>query len=221
MMDAAALSAWASEALGIPIAFALERRPLPEEGLSEGERARYAGFSLPRRREDWLRGRAALKTLLRSLGEPEDTAGLAFPNARLSLSHSAGIAVAAGFRASPEGALGLGVDFEGRRPVKAATVRFYLSEAERSRPEAAALAESDLLRLWTVKEALYKADPGNRSRGWNLGAYEVAGSLADFAGSARVSGLLSFRYLSREVEEGFLSLAVSRGPAGGPVQNLF
>jgi hypothetical protein len=209
MMDAAALSAWASQALGTPIAFAVERDPVPEGGLSEGEQARYAGFSLPRRREDWLRGRAALKSLLRSLGEPEDTSGLAFPNARITLSHSAGIAVAAAFRSAPEGALGIGIDFEGHRPVKADTVRFYLSAAERARPEAAALAARDLLRLWTVKEALFKADPGNRSRGWSLGVYEVEGSLADFAGSARVSGLLSFRYLSLALDEGFLSLAVS------------
>lgn len=214
MMDAAGLSAWATGALGTPIAFAVAGDPVPEAALSAGEQARYAAFSLPRRRGEWLRGRAALKALLRSLGQPEDTSLLAFPNPRFTLSHSAGFAVAAAFPGAADGATGIGVDFEGHRPVKAGTVRFYLSESERSRPEAAALTERDLLRLWTVKEALFKADPGNRSAGWSLGAYQVDGSLEDMAGTAR-SGPRAYRFASLALEEGFLSLAITL-PQGSP-----
>lgn len=219
MMEAGELSARASEALGTPIAFAVARDPLPEAALSAGEQARYAAFSLPRRREEWLRGRSALKVLLGTLGLPEDTSLLTFPNSRISLSHSAGFAVAAAFLSEApapasdpfSGTRGIGVDFEGHRPVKADTVRFFLSDAERSRPEAASLAERDLLRLWTVKEALFKADPGNRSEGWHLGSNQVEGSLTAFSGIARSAGGRLFRYLSLAPDEGFLTIAVSQG----------
>lgn len=210
-MDAGELSARASEALGASIVFAVSRNPAPEDTLAEGERARYATFSLPRRREEWLRGRSALKYLLRGLGEPVDTSLLAFPHPRFTLTHSAGIAVAAAFQSVPGNDMGIGVDFEGHRPVKAGTVRFFLSESERSRPEAATLTETDLLRLWTVKEALFKADPGNRFEGRYLGSNQVDGPLSASSGSARAAGGRAFRYLSFALDEGYLTIAVSQG----------
>ena len=118
--------------------------------------------------------------------------------------------MAAAFPGAADGATGIGVDFEGHRPVKAGTVRFYLSESERSRPEAAALTERDLLRLWTVKEALLKADPLNRA-GSRLWSYSLSGSLQSRRGNAAgPAGCgFAFRYLTLEVPRGFLSIALS------------
>ncbi|MFC5724228.1 4'-phosphopantetheinyl transferase superfamily protein [Streptomyces gamaensis] len=145
----------------------LTRQPLAEASLTARERERLA--ALPARaRGQWLVSRRALRLLLGLLGLPPDTGAYAFPHRRLSLSHGEGTAVAAG--AVPRSAAtahrlrGLGVDFEADRPARVDTARFFLDERERSYlaalPEAARAGER--LRLWTVKEALFKADPHNR-----------------------------------------------------------
>ena len=64
---------------------------------------------------------------------------------------------------------GLGVDFEGWRPMDPRIARFYLHPDERG----------DLLRLWTVKEAVFKATPGNggascSTTGWTTPAPSTA-----------------------------------------------
>lgn len=208
------LAARAREALGMEIAFAVARDPLPRESLSPAESARLDGFGLPGRREDWLRGRAALKRLLARLGLPADTSLLAFPHARLSLTHSAGVAVAAALPGSPAAA-GIGVDYEARRAMKAGTERFFLAPPERERARAAALRDRDLLRLWTVKEALFKADPLNRSGGGRyLSGYVVEGPLEAAEGRARGPGpdALEFGFASWDAGDGFLSVALSRPP---------
>lgn len=209
-LDEKDLGAKARAALGVDVAFAVAREPLPREALSPAERARVDVFGLPGRREDWLRGRAALKRLLALLGLPADTSLLAFPHARLSLTHSAGVAVAVALPGSPAAA-GIGVDYEARRAMKAGTERFFLAAAERAR--AGALREGDLLRLWTVKEALFKADPLNRSAGGRyLSGYVVEGPLEAPAGRATGPGEepLAFGFASWDAGGGFLSVAVSR-----------
>lgn len=209
-LDEKELAAKARAALGIDIAFAVAGEPLPRERLSPAEQARVDGFGLPGRREDWLRGRAALKRLLALLGLPADTSLISFPHARLSLTHSAGVAVAAALPGAPAAA-GIGVDYEARRAMKAGTERFFLAASERGR--AAALLEPDLLRLWTVKEALFKADPLNRSAGGRyLSGYVVEGPLEASEGRARgpEPEALAFGFASWDAGDGFLSVALSR-----------
>jgi hypothetical protein len=148
---------------------------------------------------------------------PEDTSALAFPHPRLSLTHSAGVAVAAWLAVDPERSVsGIGVDYEAMRPMRDGTARFYLADAER-----AALGpnprEGDLLRLWTVKEALFKANPGNREGdGRYLAQYVLDGSPHALDGTAHAPGGLALRYVSVAVGDGFLSLAVARGAALAP-----
>lgn len=163
--------------------------PVAIDDLTPGELARLpAGL----RRRDWLLGRAAL----RGHGIA-DTSKVAFPNRCLSLTHAAGVAMAA----RCEGAqAGLGVDLEGWRRIDPRAARFYLRPNE----------TGDLLRLWTVKEALFKATPANA--GAVLVGYGVDDPCA-LAGAARDGHGHTFEYLSRRRPEGWLTLAVCHAPA--------
>ena len=163
---------------------AVATSPITVEALTPGERARLPGG---RRRHDFLLGRAAL----RAQGIA-DTTGLAFPNRCLSLTHSAGVAVAA--RCEGDQA-GVGVDLEGWRTIDPRAARFFLRPQE----------SGDLLRLWTVKEALFKATPGNA--GAVFVDYEVEDAAA-LGGAARDRHGRTFEYLSRRRPEGWLTVAV-------------
>ena len=140
------------ERLGFPVRIATVSEPLAPEVLWPAERRRLDSLPTDARRRDWLLGRAALKALVDA---PFDTAALAFPHRRLSLTHAGGTAFAV---LAGGGVVGTGVDFEpARATVDPRAARFFLGPAER----AAASTHAELLRLWTVKEALFKATPGN------------------------------------------------------------
>ena len=129
--------------------------------LSAGEQARYRQLGSPERRQSWLAGRAVIKAARQSLGLDTDTAILRFPDACTSLTHAAGFAIAV---AAPRGALrGLGVDLEARRKTSRDASRFFLTEGERDWLEQgpAHRQPDERIRLWTVKEAVYKACPDN------------------------------------------------------------
>jgi len=109
------------------------------------------------RHEGWIRGRSALKKLLSALKMDLDTSTLTFPHPTISLSHTKDWAVAIGVLAGPMKIDGIGIDLELSRPVQDEHARFYLSKSERE----SAIDDKQRLRLWTVKEALFKADPDN------------------------------------------------------------
>lgn len=157
--------------------------PAPLDDLTAGE---LAGVPDGPRRRDWLLGRAALKA-----SGIDDTSTVAFPNRCLSLTHSAGVAVAA--RCDGDQA-GVGVDLEGRA-VDPRTARFFLRPGE----------HGDLLRLWTVKEALFKATPANA--GAVLVDYALDNCEA-ISGTAHDRQGRTFEYLSRRRPEGWLTIAV-------------
>jgi len=192
------------ETFSLPIQVCFERAPVSEERLTPGERTRLAGQTAPARRDSWLRERAALKRLQAALGGSEDTSTLKFPHPKLSLTHSEAWAVAVG-SSSPK-LLGLGVDLEVKGAPKPETARRFLNPAE-----AVWLRRMDeeerprmLHRLWTVKEATFKADPENAGR--TLKDYGLADP-GFIAGKAR-RGDRVFYYASFEVPDGFLSVAV-------------
>ena len=207
-MDDAALTFDTSRALGRDVILITCFHPISPESLTPGERERYAAFSHPRRREDWLRGRGALKSLLRKLALSDDTSRLSFPHPRVSLSHAAGVALAAGLGGEP--ADGIGVDFEGPRPMRPGTERFYLAAEEREALWSAGEPPPDrLLRLWTIKEALFKADLGNR--GASLAEYRLENPESACGRAMRVSPEAPprlFRYRSAEFCGGHLSVAL-------------
>lgn len=182
----------ASRELGVPIRLHAARRTARLGALSPAERAQVpAGL----RRQDWLLGRAALKALL----DGADTSMLRFPNRRLSLTHAAGLAVAVD---AGGGQAGVGVDYEGPRSPDPRSARFFLGEGERQ-------CGGDLLRLWTVKESLFKATPDNA--GAVMLDYEVADPRL-LIGTATDRHGRVFRYTSRCLNEGWLTVAVCDGP---------
>jgi acyl carrier protein len=161
------------------------------------------------------RSRAALRLLLGLLGIDRDTASLRFPHRRFSLSHTETMGVAAGVVAPlPWRLAGVGVDIEPERPVDPRTARFFLTGPERDWLSAvdAGRRGGELLRLWTVKEALFKADPANR--GTTLAHYQTRDPAAP-AGPAGALGTPdratpAFGYASRRLFDAFhLTVAAS------------
>jgi hypothetical protein len=183
---------------------------MPEKRLSARERAQCA--ALPRfRRLSWRRGRGGLKALLAEAGEPLDTSGLRFPNPRFSVSHCGRRTVVAAV--SPGGRVrGLGVDLQLGRAPRGRAARHFLDARElallRSLPRAARARE--LLRRWTIKEALFKADPRNSRR------LLLDYSLEDAPGGDARDGLTrgtagpGREYFWASFPTGFLALAVFR-----------
>lgn len=178
--------------------------------LAKREQAIYEGLDNSQK-ESYLRSRAALKSILMQLDANEDTTLLEFPHKQFSLTHSGRMAVAAGMRAGNQ--TGIGVDYEIRRPTKPAMGRFFMTKKEQSWLTALPIESQpqEVLRLWTIKEALFKADPDNRNMVLSdyavLEPGESAGLAVTFGNETR-----KMRYFSIKLEneeEGYLSLAIS------------
>jgi phosphopantetheinyl transferase (holo-ACP synthase) len=105
--------------------------------------------------------------------------------------------------------LGIGIDVETTRPVNPESARFFLTTTEReSLKEAGAdTSPRTLLRLWTVKEAIMKADVKNTER--MLGDYTLENPL-QWRGVAYAQDRtpLQFHYSSLQMDHGFLSIAI-------------
>jgi 4'-phosphopantetheinyl transferase EntD len=189
------------------LTLAAATRPLDPAALSRCELARFALLASGARRREWLLGRSALRRLLARLGAGLDTSGIEFPNARYSLTHSGGVAVAAGvIGPAPRG---LGIDLELGRALDPRAARFFLTPQERSWAECAGQrARAALLRLWTAKEALFKADPDNAGRvlaDYRLVEPQLSAGWATLARPGRAS----FRYASFRFGDGYLSVAAA------------
>jgi acyl carrier protein len=108
-------------------------------------------------------GRAALRVAAALAGLPGDPDGYRFPHPRASVTNGERAGAAAVLVSGP--AAGIGVDLEHDRPVTPAMARFYLHDDELSTVVRPGYGPGDdPLRLWTVKEAIFKADPGNAGR---------------------------------------------------------
>ena len=122
---------------------------------SEIKECKYAENSS--RYFDWIQGRSALKKVFVYLNKSIDVAKISFHDQCFSISHTKDCAVAIGVLDSVESSNGVGIDLELSRKVDAKHTRYYLSKYESDLVN----SNDDLLRLWTVKEALFKADPSN------------------------------------------------------------
>lgn len=191
--DLAAAEQAVTVGLGAPLVLRGATSPIELSDLTGPERRQVpkAGSA---RRKDWLLGRAALKQVV----EGGDTSLVRFPHRCLSLTHSAGVAVAA---RAEGGQAGVGVDYEGPSATDPGIAPLFLVERERQ----AAAGPDELLRLWTVKEALYKATPDNH--GASFLDYEVAEPAA-LAGEAQDRSGRRLRYVSGRFGGGWLSVAV-------------
>jgi 4'-phosphopantetheinyl transferase EntD len=171
--------------------------------LTLHERNRLSGLRYLKRRNDWLLGRNALKEVLLACNRDGDTTSATFPGSRISLTHAGNIAFAAGTAST---ACGLGIDYEPLRPLDERVARWFLNEVESDwlsgQPEA--IRVSQMVRLWTIKEAAYKSHPNNRQM-----------TLSDFAisePSAHVSDVMTggprIKVTSEACGSGHLSVAV-------------
>jgi 4'-phosphopantetheinyl transferase EntD len=171
---------------------------------SSGEAQRLQAITSVKRRDAWQHGRVVLKALLAKMGQPIDTAHLSWPHPQLSLSHSGRWAFAVG---KPDGQ-GVGIDFEAWRVIPQRAEHFFLTSSEKLDGLGAEERAQARLRLWTVKEALFKADLHNaRSL---LTHYTVADPLA-WEGEA-YRGDRRFVYTSLPWDGGVVSIALGIGP---------
>lgn len=169
--DARFLKSALGDPLGIDLRLNIASGNASTRILSTSERQRYQSLESTVRAKSWLLGRAALKSLRTEVDGRADIDDLEFPNARFSLSHSADVALAV---ADTSGHLeGIGVDLEVGTLIKPAAARFFLTEREQRwlHEQASRLWPHLLLRLWCIKEAVFKANPENS--GSTLGDHEV------------------------------------------------
>lgn len=161
--DAGFLKSTLAEPLGLELHFSVAGGEASAANLSPSERMRYLSLEHTLRAKSWLLGRAALKSLRRELDGCTDIDALSFPNRRFSLSHSADMALAV---AEPSGSLeGIGVDLEVDTRMQAQAARFFLTHRELQwlRSQASERWPHHLLRLWCIKEAVFKANPRNNT----------------------------------------------------------
>jgi hypothetical protein len=162
---------------------------------------------------DRRRGRATLAQLLEQLARNEPADAVHFPHPELSLSHSGDWAIAAGCAQAG----GVGVDLEFARPMDARAARFFLAGRECDYIDTLAgdAKCGELLRLWTAKEAVFKACADNAGR---LLTDFALDDPAARAGAARGLGGCAFtaRYVSIDLGAGWLSIALANAPAATP-----
>ena len=198
-------------ALAISVTVGVAPFPLPADlGLTTQEQQRYDKLRGTPRASSWLAGRAALKRVLSQLGESTDTSELAFPHARVSLTHSGRYAVALGVPKNV-GIVGVGIDLEMNKSLNPQGDRFFLTPAEwawvRSCPVQYQAGER--LRLWTVKEALFKAQPHN-SEAMLFDYHVETPSAHTGTGINHKTCAVRFSYSSLSLAEGILSVAISQ-----------
>ncbi len=193
-----------SAALHTPIHIAVCRSDHHAATLNPAEQAQLARFETDARRRDWRRGRLALKALLRSMGQSDDTSGIDFPCPRLSLTHGDGSALAVG-TSLPE--MRIGVDYEALRSVNERIARWFLNDSELewlAQFDAAERADA-LIRLWTVKEAVFKCHPENK--GLVLKDFTIADP-SSIVCDVRSSDGWVFRCVSVSEDRGYISIAI-------------
>lgn len=139
----------------------LATAPIDEHLLSQQEKQVLHGFKHQDRKQGWRRGRQALKPLMEQLGLCMESGDMQWPQSQFSLTHSRDYALAIG---SKDPLRGIGVDLEIMRTPKAETARFFLTpnELDNGLHAAHPLQAQQLLKLWCIKEAAYKANPKNR-----------------------------------------------------------
>jgi acyl carrier protein len=126
-----------------------------------------------------------------------------FPHPRLSLSHTDRQGAAA---ATTGPAAGTGVDLEHLRPTDPRTARFFLRPEEETWLRRSPARAVEHVRLWTVKEALFKADLGNATRTLRDYAIDDPGART---GLARAPTGERFVYTSTQRRDTILTVATA------------
>jgi acyl carrier protein len=174
----------------------------------------------PSRAQARMSSRRALRLLTTALGTT--ALGQEASTAGTSLSHAEGLSVAAAVIGTGS-TTSIGVDLEENHPADPRTGRYFLQDHELAWLEAAREKEhrrnDEHLRLWTVKEALFKADPGNTGPRTRIGlrSYTLADPGAR-AGRARRSDQHNVRFGYGSTRLGERHLSVAACLTGMPTQ---
>lgn len=167
--------------------------------------------------EDQVNGTVSRQQSRRVLGKlinqchnlkQEDATQLVMPHARYSLTHCLNTVAAVANRLRH--AIGTGIDLEYGRSMSSSAAKFFLTHKEQLNVNSSDNVSRQLLRLWTVKEAIYKADLDNRCNFWFF-AYETQDPQA-WMGIATKLGQQNekrFRYASMPYRDGFLTIAIT------------
>lgn len=196
-----------ADCLSAPLVIVRSDTTIAATELNRAESRHFAEFRHEQRRLDWLRGRNALKQLLVTLDCDDDTTALCFPNRRISLTHAGGSAYAVGTK---ESYVGIGIDYEPLRDINTRIARWFLNEDELAwlKDEPRQSHREELIRLWTVKEAAFKAHPDNN--GLVLAKLAIADPAAARI-EVNVAGTATpIRVTCRRFDAGYLSVATLR-----------
>ncbi|HTY25739.1 MAG TPA: SDR family NAD(P)-dependent oxidoreductase [Desulfomonilaceae bacterium] len=183
----------------------LEKRPkaFVKENLDKDEAHEHASKTVPKRANEWITGRVALKRTVRrafnALGEKAPAPNsirivqdeLGNPSAEIggkagsqwseiSLSHSNGLAFAAA--SVPGSVQGLGVDIEKVESRNKTWVNDYFTPKEQSLAQDKDRRWIDLTKLWSLKEAAVKA----LGAGLRFDLRDIEVTLSDDSGSAKI-----------------------------------
>ena len=205
--DTGFLESTLAEPLGLDLHFNITSEQAPATTLGLAGRKRYQAIENTPRARSWLLGRAALASLRTAVDGCAGIDELRFPNARFSLSHSADVALAV---AEPTGCLdGIGIDLEVDTRIQPAAARFFLTDREQQwlRSQASDRWPHHLLRLWCIKEAVFKANPENAGK--TLGDHELRRP-ADARGDARACSGHEMQYACWCESRTCIALAVCR-----------
>lgn len=183
------LSQYLSRSLNTKIDIFLHKK---EEAKTQSEMSRYALWQLLTRHRIGCRHKAK---------------SMRFPQKNFSVSHSGNLGIAV--MGLDKHIQGIGVDFEPKAQLKPSGIALYTTCHERkklNKPISRQLAT----RLWTIKEAIHKSNPNNRSVGW-LSAYKLPNPKrhSGFATLKKFKPKYFFRYTSIEISGGILSIAIT------------
>lgn len=197
----------------VGVLLAVSGMPLSVRELTAREHGAYARLASDARRRTWLRGRRALRRALAACGYPADTGLYSFPSPVSSVSHSGGSSLAA-VALPPAPVTGVGVDVELGRSADPQTGRFFLTASELRWLATVPLADRgrETLRMWTVKEALFKADAASTQT--TLSDYVTVSPSCTRGGACRsgpavLAAPAGFRYVSVALPHGFVTVAVA------------
>ena len=185
--------------LGTPIHLAVAHEQIRVDLLSSGAKNRFNSIATVGK-GDWLMGRQALHNLCATLGWELDAGMVSFPHRAVSLTHANGLAIAVAATAAT-GHAGVGIDYEADRHVHPRTATWFLNAGEMPQ------STEDLLRLWTVKEAVYKACPCNRDLTLLDFQLDDPSTTSGEAGCPKKPAL-HFRYASLPFMDGIVSAAI-------------
>ena len=202
-----ALEKWVTGRLDTPMIVVRSAASMKKTQLNQAERKRFNELRHERRKREWLLGRNALKQLLTTLERSDDTTAVSFPDCQVSLTHGGDTAFAAGTTAA---SLGIGIDYEPLREIDTRIARWFLNEAETNwlneQPECDRV--SQLVRLWTIKEAAFKCYPDNAGMTFKeFSIIDAAGAVTTVIATGHEACI---RVASRACDLGYLSIAIFR-----------